>query len=218
VEFRSTIAAAVVCDTSADTIILPPPTANSPTFSSIGQSIEAGDSAWTLALNDSSESWTPARITYVSTAPAGQCAPSGPVLDASQRSQPRSVLTLSPSPHVTPGIPVRITRPVRLSLYHASDGFWYLGQRDWNNDGGYLNIVQPVAGPFVSPAQAGLRLTYLDANGIAIPSPVADPRSIAAIRIEFHGQTRDPRRTLGAAADRSRRTDSVTALISLRNR
>jgi prepilin-type N-terminal cleavage/methylation domain-containing protein len=218
IEFRSTIAAAVICDTSANTVVLSPASANAPPLAAISQTLEAGDSAWIFAPGDSIETWMPARITHVATSAGRPCAPLGPALDQSQRAQPRLALTLSTSPRVSAGIPILITRRVRYSLYRASDGLWYLGQRDWNNAGGYLNIVQPIAGPFLSPAQNGLRFTYLDTNGAAMNSPVADPRAIGAIQLEVRGQTRNPARTLAAAGDRSRRPDSATALISLRNR
>lgn len=221
IELRSTIAAGVVCDTTGNTILLSPPSAAAagvPTFTSVSQSIEAGDSAWALTPSGSSESWTPARITYVATSPGRQCATLGPILDASQLAKQRIALTLSPPLQAAVGVPVRITRPVRYSVYRASDNLWYLGERDWNNAGAYLDIVQPVAGPFLPPAQNGLRFTYLDTSGATIATPVAAPRSIASIRIDIHGQTRSPRRTLGAASDRSRRTDSAAIVISLRNR
>ena len=218
IEFRSTIAAAIVCDTSAGAVILPPTSDTAPAFASITQSVEAGDSAWMLTPDDSSDVWTAARITYVAAASAGECAPLGPALDPSQVARPRVALTLSPSSRAAPGVPVLITRPVRYSLYRASDGFWYLGQRDWNNTGGYLNTVQPVAGPFLSAAQGGLRLTYFDTSGRTIASPVAGLRSIAAIRLDVRGQTRNARRILGAATDQSARTDSASANLWLRNR
>lgn len=53
------------------------------------------------------------------------------------------------------GAPVRFARGRRYSLYRAADG-WQLGVRDW--DGAVWESVQPLAGPFGAPSDAGMRV------------------------------------------------------------
>jgi hypothetical protein len=116
-------------------------------------------------------------------------------------------------------MPVRITRPVRYSLYRASDGQWYLGERDWNAASARFNTIQPVAGPFLSAASRGLALEYLDSAGASLASPVADTRAVALVRIQLTGLTRGVTRALGAAAaGLPRRGDTAVIAVALRNR
>jgi prepilin-type N-terminal cleavage/methylation domain-containing protein len=221
-EFRSTIASAIICDTAVGAIILAPSSAGPGTLANVTQSIEPGDSAWVLTAGDSSDQWRSAPITAVSTAAPGTCAPVAPALDATQRSIARTRLALAGMPAGMPagstvGVPVRITRPVRYSLYRASDGDWYLGQRDWNNTTHRLNIIQPVAGPLLSAARHGLAFTYFDSAGAPLATPVQSSRSIALVRIDLHGETRSVRRALGAGATPTPGSDSTSVIVYLRN-
>jgi hypothetical protein len=181
--------------------------------------VEAGDTAWTLAGDDSADTWKPFRVMAVSNATAGQCALLGPVLSDSARSVARITLTLAPPPGAAAiGAPLRITRPVRYSLYRASDGAWYAGEKDWSNTLGKFNTVQPIAGPFLAAAAGGLLLRYADSAGFALPVPVGERRAIAMIRVELRGQTKAAVRTLSAAAASGKRVDSVIVTVSLHNR
>src|SRR6185503_4307029 len=218
VEFRSVIANAVVCDTTASSLVLAPVATTVTTLASIAQPIEANDTAWVLSLDDSGPTWMPARVTGVGTAAPGACPSPAPALDATQRSLARVSLTLSTRPSSPLGMPVRVTRPVRYSLYKASDNDWYVGQRDWNNSSLRLNTIQPVAGPFLSAAQSGLRFTYLDTTGTVLSTPVADSRAIALIRVDVRGETQHVHRALGAAGVAARARDSATAFVFMRNR
>ena len=105
---------------------------------------------------------------------------------------------------------------MRYSIYRASDGDWFLGERDWNAALARFNTVQPIAGPFASAAAGGIRFAYLDTSGAAIPSPVADGMHVAAVRIEARGQTRNIVRALASGARTGRRMDSVMTVVSLR--
>lgn len=217
-EFRATLATAIVCDTAPHAVILAPASDNH-TLANFAQPIEAGDTAWLLVPTDSGEDWRPSAITSVATAPRAKCAATGPALDSAQQTLARTMIGITPSPAVSsPGLIVRVTRPVRYSLYHASDGAWYLGQHDWNYDTQRLNTIQPVAGPLLAAAQHGLRFTYLDSAGAALATPVADPRAIALIRLDLRGQTRHARRALAVAGPAAPRADSATSVIFLRNR
>ncbi len=65
-------------------------------------------------------------------------------------------------------VPSRIWRTVRYTVYRASDGLWWLGERNCTPGCG---AAQPIAGPVLSPSQAGLRLSvvrYVDGIAAAI--------------------------------------------------
>jgi prepilin-type N-terminal cleavage/methylation domain-containing protein len=222
-ELRATIASAVVCDTTAAALVLPPSVPSTESVASDLRMIQPGDTAWLLSTTDSVDDWQPYAISSVRRARAGQCAAGGPVLDATTRSLMRTSVSLPTlaSRSATVGTPMRVTRPVRYSLYRASDGGWYLGARQWNPPNVRFDIVQPVAGPFLAPATSvasGLRFAYHDSTGGVLPAPVADTRSIAAVRVVMRGQTRRVVRALGAAASTGKRTDSVALTVLLRNR
>ncbi len=82
---------------------------------------------------------------------------------------------------ISAGAPVRIARRRRLSLYRATDG-WQLGVRDW--DGSEWETVQPVAGPFDTPANRGLALEAVDATGT--PVQVPSQSRAAELRVVLH--------------------------------
>jgi type II secretory pathway pseudopilin PulG len=89
-------------------------------------------------------------------------------------------LTLSdPSP--TPlaiGAALSAYRPTRLSLYRSATG-WFLGKRTRNS--GAWDVIQPVAGPFLSAGQGGMTTQVIDAAGTVAGSLVA----AAGIRVEL---------------------------------
>lgn len=62
---------------------------------------------------------------------------------------------------VAAGAPVRLARRRRYSLYRAAEG-WQLGVRDW--DGAAWETVQPLAGPFGTPSEGGLRVQVVGAE------------------------------------------------------
>jgi type II secretory pathway component PulJ len=96
---------------------------------------------------------------------------------ADRRTVRLTMADASPS-GVVVGAPVAIRRRTRLSLYR-SGAAWFLGRR--TQTGGVWDGIQPVAGPFLSPAQGGLRMQPLDAAG-AVARVSTDA---AAVRIEL---------------------------------
>ena len=116
------------------------------------------------------------------------------------------------------GSVVRVTRPVRYSLYRAGDNLWYLGARDWNTTSQQFNGIQPVSGPFLSAAQHGLAFRYLDTAGAVLATPIANASSITAIRIDLRAQTSAPVRVLSAAGPVAARVDSAHVIVLLHNR
>ncbi|HVX37935.1 MAG TPA: hypothetical protein VHB25_00080 [Gemmatimonadaceae bacterium] len=217
-QVRGSIASAVVCDTAAGAFVLPPQTSDASSFASGVSAVLPGDTAWVLAV-DGAE-WVPYRVSSVASTAPGQCGAGGPVLDAVARARPRATVVLAPAPPgETIGLPVRFTRPLRYSLYHASDGAWYLGERDWNPATQRFNTIQPVAGPLSSPARGGIRFEYFDSLGRALSVPLADASALAMIRIVLHGETREVVRALAAPHDvGAPAMDSTSVAVLLHNR
>jgi hypothetical protein len=222
IELRATIASAVVCDTTAGHLVLAPATSGARTYASVASPPSAADTAWILSPSDSAAPWVPYALAGARLDPPGACARGGPVLDEESRIAPRIALQLDTS-GAPPldlarviGTPLRVTRPTRYSLYRASDNAWYAGERDWNAVTHQFNTIQPVAGPFLSPALGGLRFRYLDRDGNTLPTPVLNRAVIALVQIELRSELRGT-----IAVDRNSpfgaRRDSAVVAVALRN-
>ena len=221
IELRATIASAVVCDTTSNGFILAPVAAGATTYGSYLTAIDAGDTVWVFTPTDSVDEWRPFSISGVGTPPPSQCAPRGPRLSDGARTLSRVSIGLStppPSLGAAIGTPMRVTRPVRYSLYRAGDGLWYVGEKDWSTSTARFNTIQPVSGPFLSAASGGLTFTYLDSVGVPLAAPVVDPTTIAAIRVRLRGQTRNVSRVLGSVASTGKRVDTSSVAVLLHNR
>ncbi len=221
-QLRGTIASGIICDTSAGGIVLPPAGTGANAFASGTSAIQAGDTVWLFTPTPTDEMWAPYRVSSVASGAPSQCASAGPVLDAATRTHSRTVLTLANPPSSTAaavGLPVRITRPLRYSLYRASDGAWYVGERDWNASTQRFNTIQPLAGPMLSASRGGLAFQYFDSLGTQLAAPVANPAGVAMIRIVLRGETRDAARALAVAKDIGKPTTDSTAMsLLLHNR
>lgn len=216
-ELRATIASAVVCDTTASALVLAPVGRNAP-LASIVAPMEAGDSAWLFSNDRSGDGWRGFVITAAGTRAPGVCGAPGPSLSDAQLHTSRTTLSIAPLPPAAIGTALRVTRPLRYSLYRAGDGAWYIGERDWSNSDARFNAIQPIAGPYLAPAAGGLRFRYADSTGAALATPVGDRSAIATIDVEMRSQTENPTRVLGAGTARGRRIDSTVFTIALRNR
>ena len=219
IEIRETLASAVVCDTLGKAVVLAPFDATAATFAGAMAPIQAGDTAWIFSPDDSAHVWRGRAVLGVASAHAGQCMAGGPRLDVPALAASRTALTLDSvaAPQMLVGRPVRITRPIRYSLYHASDGSWYLGARDWNNASAKFNTTQPLAGPFRSPS-AGPVFRWFDSTGTVLAPPVARRDQVALVQIDLRGQTRSTDRVLGSVWNSGPRADSVSILVAVRNR
>jgi hypothetical protein len=179
--------------------------------------IETGDSLWILAP-DEPERWLAHRVIAQSAAIGGTCGVGGPVLMDSALHSPRTVLSIADTSLAGAlGMPARVTRPVRYSGYRASDGFWYLGEKEWNGLLSRFNAIQPAAGPFLSASLPGVGFVYRDSAGNVLPAPVADPAAIALVRLELRAETRGAVMALGSSVGGKRR-DSLLVAVALRNR
>ena len=219
VEVRTTIASAIVCDSSSGAVVLAPTAAGEMTFASYLTTIAVGDTAWIFTPSDSLDAWLPYTISGTGAVAPGSCASLGPQLSAVGRATNRIYLrlTAAPSVGVLLGSVLRVTRPVRYSLYRGGDSRWYLGQRDWNVASLRFNTIQPVSGPFASPSSRGVVFQYADSTGAPLAVPVADPRAIALVHVDLRGQSRSAMRAFARGAQ-GKSADSLQIAISIRNR
>jgi hypothetical protein len=205
-QLRATIGSAVVCSVSGGTVTVAP-------FlgaykQSVLPSLQAGDSLWLLADEDSAETWLVARIQGWRRAATG-C----PALDTTGAATFDLAhlwsADVSDASGVAQGAVVRFTRPLRFAFYRAGDGQWYLGLRSWNTAAAQFNLVQPLSGPYVPPgAGAATRFEYFDGTGTAWSLGTAGTTSIARIEALLVA----PAPTINGAADSQR------VVIALRNR
>lgn len=219
-ELRETIASAVICDTLRGSAVLAPFFAGDDSFAAGLLTPAANDTAWILTAVDSASRWLPFRITAATATRSGQCVAGGPRLDARALAMTRLALTLDSAgaPLTLVGRALRITRPIRYSVYRASDGRWYLGARDWNSGTSRFNTIQPLAGPFEAPTSTTPVFQWFDTAGSRLLTPGGGTNRIALLRVDLRGQTRDADFVLGAARDTGRRRDSVQLFVASRNR
>jgi hypothetical protein len=216
-EIRGTIASAVVCDTTKGALVFAPAIGGAGTRASILSAPVVGDTAWLWSPVEGTP-WHPYVISKVGSVAGAACAPAGPTLAAAELGVSRVTITVTPSPVSPIGVPVRVTRPLRYSLYRASDGLWYLGEKDWNTASAKFNTIQPVAGPFLTASQGGLAFSYRDSGGGVLATPVAGTAAIALVRMDIRGQTQAAMRELKLANASIRRRDSANVAVLLRNR
>jgi prepilin-type N-terminal cleavage/methylation domain-containing protein len=218
-ELRETIASAVICDTLRGSVVLAPFVGGDDSFAAGLSAPAADDTAWILTAADSASRWLPFRIASATAARPGQCVAGGPRLGVRGLASPRTSLALDSAgaPPALVGRALRITRPIRYSVYRSSDGRWYLGARDWNSGTSRFNTIQPLAGPFEPPTSATPAFQWFDSGGsrLFVPSGLS---SVALLRVDLRGQTREADFVLGAARDTGRRRDSVQLFVSTRNR
>lgn len=104
----------------------------------------------------------------------------------------RLALTLPiPATAVPFALPVRVWRVARYVLYRGSDALWWLGERGCAP---VCGTAQPIAGPLMSPAQGGLRLSMrFDAAGRAQSIDVVLQASVNGRRAHLDARLPLPR-------------------------
>lgn len=122
------------------------------------------------------------------------------------------------SPGVRPGAPVRFIRRGRYSLYHASDGRWYLGYRRCNAVGASVcGSIQPLSGPYrdysSNPRGTGLLFEYFDESGSRLTAG-ASPLAIARVDITARAESRQ---RIVVEQGVNTPADSATVAIAIRN-
>jgi hypothetical protein len=217
-EVRGTIATAVVCDTANAMLVLAPAAKRDARYASFLSPIEAGDTVWALE-NGITDRWRPSAITATGSRASGTCGATGPMLSGDALTASRITIAVADPSIARIGTVLRMTRPVRYSLYRGSDGGWYVGERDWNNTTTHFNPIQPVIGPLLGPGK-GMAFRYSDSSGASITIPVAPSAlaTIVMIQVDLRSQTRRVVRDFGVRGDTGRRVDSTVLMVALRNR
>lgn len=163
IQYRATVANAIVCHASNSSLTV--------AFflggagRTIAPSVQGDDTLWVFADRDTTVPWKAARITGLQRTTSPCSTLDGTTSSVVDLAHPWTV-ALGDTVNAVTGALVRLTRPHRLSFYRGSDGRWYLGLRSWNATLGQFNVVQPLSGPYASPARtSGTRFRYFDDAG-----------------------------------------------------
>lgn len=214
IEFHATLGSAVACEGPPGTVMIPQPRDESGnTLSGFWDAPASGDRMHAFLDDSLGAGW----VTFHVAEPPEP----GPACTTFGDLSPSWLIALREPITIPAGSTLRFTRPVRLSLYKALDGRWYLGAKDWSGDVGDFSSIQPIAGPLRPYSQgsgeSGLRLRYHDATGVEM-LPVADPSRIASITITSRAESDAPLKVAGlVTAASGRYVDSIGTTIALRN-
>lgn len=212
IELRATIGASVACAVvDSVTIDLPPSSVVAPALAWWISAPQPGDVA--LVHDDAAAAgrWLARGVVAVG-ATGAACAGSPLVRPAeSALARPRLRLAAPVPRTIRAGAPVRLARRVRWLHYRASDGRWYLGEREW--DGAAWTVTQPVAGPLRPPgARGGLAVAAFDSAGGVVPPGAVATRRVARVDVVLRADVPI------AGGARGRRTiDTLAFTVAPRN-
>jgi prepilin-type N-terminal cleavage/methylation domain-containing protein len=187
-QVRAPVAQSVACQREVGSATLLPDVPGSVALGGGVSTPRTGDTLWWLA----DSAWHASKIIGVNNVTVG-CANA---LGSGHTVQ----MVLTAPDTVDAGSPIRVTRQTRYSIYHASDGTYQLGAREWNDSTHRFPAPQPVAGPLlprIGARRTGFR--YFDAQGVELTSasgPI-DVTTVARIRISaqstmsVHGMLQD---------------------------
>lgn len=226
IEFFATIGASVVCQIVANDVGLPAAHSSGNTLSAFLTEPDTGDLAlFHIDSAGAGERWERYRISgFTPRSRASSCAPTA---RSSQQSDldvgaEGFVVTLATplGGEVKAGAAVRFVRRARYSLYHASDGNWYLGYRRCNAIGpSACGAIQPVSGPYRAynrdPRATGLLFEYFDGAGQRLDA-AATPLALA--RVDVTARAESEHRLSGGVQSARRIADSATVSVAIRNR
>jgi type II secretory pathway pseudopilin PulG len=221
IEFFSAVGASVVCSAAGNEIDLPPVRNSGNSLSSFLTLPDTGDLA--AFYIDSIARWERYRIVGVNPRSlTSSCPVSSGYSTPSDLDAGRSGLVLALARAVGEGVkaggPIRFLRRARYSLYHASDGEWYLGYRRCNAIGpSVCGAIQPISGPYrpysAQPQSSGLLFEYFDADGQRVGA--VSSFALAQVNITARAESETGGAVAGLA---SRVSDSATVTVSIRNR
>jgi type II secretory pathway pseudopilin PulG len=219
-EFFATIGTAVVCAATAgpEVGLAGVGEARGNTFTAMVSQPDTGDLALFYRIGSVSVGgWDRARITdFGSRMLSAVCPGATPfTVGSGGRGFAVTISGLLPG-GIRAGTPVRFIRRGRYSLYHASDGEWYLGYRRCNAVGpAACGAIQPLSGPYRAynrnRAETGLLFEYYDANGATISDAAS---AISLARVEVTARAESHHIMTGAGG---RPSDSATVAIAIRN-
>jgi hypothetical protein len=210
-EIRIAVGSAVVCEGIPGRVTVPVPAPRGNTLSAFAGWPEPGDVLDVFVVDSLGAGWLRASVESVATVTGCPTFP---------HAAESLALTLR-EPFVLPaGSLVRMSRPLRLNHYRASDGLWYFGVRDWNSAALRLNTVQPVAGPLephsADPGRSGLAFQYFDSAGTRMADPI-DPTRVALIEVRVRARSRRPVVVAGMVHPDAAYIDSSSTFIGFRN-
>jgi prepilin-type N-terminal cleavage/methylation domain-containing protein len=180
ITYRALAAVALLCRSSAGTLVLAPVEASDAALARLRAPLRPGDSLRLFNSNGSGGGhWLPGEIAEAWTV-RGACAASPLRAGRPWEQAPAWRLRLKdslPAPP-SPGSVVLIARNARFALYRGSEGEINLGWADWNATSGAWNVVQPLAGPLATGATARtlgrapgfFAITGVAPNGSAAPA------------------------------------------------
>jgi prepilin-type N-terminal cleavage/methylation domain-containing protein len=224
-EMFSSIGSSVLCQGTGDSQIGLPAASPGNTLSSFVTQPDTGDLVlfYRASINDGSR-WERHRITAFSARSlASTCPPTSAFTRAEDLAAEvdgfQVVLEAPLTNDVGPGAPVRFIRRGRYSLYHGSDGEWYLGYRRCNAVGpSTCGAIQPLSGPYrpysSDRGATGLLFDYFDAYGVRMNS-ASSPLELARVDITARAQSRQRLIVEGRGFTPA---DSATVSIAIRNR
>jgi prepilin-type N-terminal cleavage/methylation domain-containing protein len=222
-DFRYTIGSSMACVISGSTIILPPLTlASGNTLTSWLSKPVSGDTAYIFdegatTTAGSDDSWAARTVSAVADNVGGCTSPYTTAADNASTSYTLSFASGTIPATVLRGAAIRFVRRAHYSLYHSSDGLWYLGYCSLVCNT-VTNPIQAIAGPFraydptTGASTSGIRITYFDVNG----NTTATAASVARISIVLRGDTRNDVYIEGM--QRGVYRDSVRINVAIRNR
>jgi hypothetical protein len=214
IELQTTIGSAVACEGTPGRVTIPAAAASpGNALAAFVASPNEGDRVMAFFEDSLGATWLGLHATSAPSS-GGGCV-HFPGISATWSVELREPIT------VPAGTALRFMRPLRLSLYRASDNRWYLGAKDWNGAAERFNSIQPLAGPLqpysADPTKTGLHFGYRDNHGAALPEPVETNR-IASVTIVARGESPRPVRVAGLRSGPSGRySDSAAVTIALRN-
>ena len=224
IEFFSTIGISVACQAADTQIGLPTVHTSGNSLSAFLTQPDTGDIAaiYFDSAGDRAR-WERHRILEVASRSLSTSCPASSGFSAQSDIDAGSaglLLTLA-SPvgaTVKAGTPVRFLRRGRYSLYHASDGAWYLGYRRCDAIGSACGAIQPISGPYrpYSPDThtSGLVFDYFDSDGQRLDA--AAP-SFALARVDITARSESGNAfSIGAGSNRI--SDSATVTLAIRNK
>lgn len=214
---RATIGSGVVCDVGLSSVDLVPLDLSNHTLTTWYATPQRNDTVFVFdeGAEDGAtdDSWSQHAITAVPTMSSSYCSGT-PFVAAADAAKPKIRLALSstvPS-EVRIGAVVRITRPIRYSVYQPSGaGDWYLGYEE--HTGTAWGAIQPIAGPLA--AAAGPRFLYYDTLGVArTPTTPTERTNVARIDVRLGATGRTDALGLRGGAPL---VDSLSFRIGIRN-
>ncbi len=162
-EFDALLGVGVICAATGTAVELASADSRDPRGIGWASLVRAGD---ILSLWHQHRDTLASLVEWHTTARASQwgaaCAASPWMGQWADRRTVRLTLASAPSIPVVVGAAVAVRRRTQLALYRSGTA-WYLGRRTRTN--GTWEVIQPVAGPFVSASQGGLTLQLFNARG-----------------------------------------------------